>query len=134
MHSGHKEAFSLPKEAYLYERAPRPHKIESSLSALSESKPHLFRDARSPACLSPPAWPTCEHVCAEVPPWSGQVMDAIPQGCGPPHLAHRVTHHTGGHLPRTYYVSLLRTREMKEKAFVERKAVGERSQAVGLHG
>lgn len=61
-------------------------------------------------------------------------MDAIPQGCGPPHLAHRVTHHTGGYLPRTYYVSLLRTREMKEKAFVERKAVEERSQAVGLHG
>lgn len=61
-------------------------------------------------------------------------MDAIPQGCGPPHLAHRVIHHMGGRLLRTYYVSLLRTREMKEKAFVERKAVGERSQAVGLHG
>lgn len=73
-------------------------------------------------------------MCAEVPPWSEQVMDAILQGCSPPHLADRVTHHTSGHLLRTYYGSLLRMREMKEKAFVERKAVGERSQAVGLHG
>lgn len=61
-------------------------------------------------------------------------MDAIAHGCGPPHLADRVTHHAGTRFLRTYYVPLLRTREMKEKAFVERKAVGERSQAVGLHG
>lgn len=79
MHSGHKEAFSFTKEAYLYdERALRPHKIESSLNALLESKPHLFRDARSPACLSPPAWPTSEHVFPEVPPWSGQSWMPFP--------------------------------------------------------
>lgn len=54
MQSGHKDSFSLTKEAYLYdERALRPHKIESSLKALLESKPHLFRDARSPTHLSP---------------------------------------------------------------------------------
>lgn len=61
-------------------------------------------------------------------------MDAIPHGCGPLHLADRVTHRTGGSLLRTHCVSLLRPREIKEKAFVEKKAVGERSQAVGLHG
>jgi hypothetical protein len=66
MHSGHKDTFSLTKEAYLYnERALRPHKIESSLKALLESKLHLFRDARSPTRLSPPpAWPTSEHLCS----------------------------------------------------------------------
>lgn len=50
MHSGHKDAFSLTKEAYLYdERALRPHKIELSLKALLESKPHLFRNAWTPS-------------------------------------------------------------------------------------
>lgn len=45
-------------------------------------------------------------------------MHAIAHGCGPLHPADRVTRRAGGRFLRTYYVPLLRRREMKEKVFV----------------
>lgn len=134
MHSGHRDAFSLTKEAYLYDEralcAPARFKIESSLSALLKSKPHLFRDALEPPPASPLQLGPLLSMCSQKGhPGVGRLQTPFCHCCGPSHLANRVAQHTGGCLLKTYYVSLLRRREMEGKVpdSVERKAVRERS-------